>query len=59
MHDILDFIDELRELKTLYSTGDIREFDFDRLIQKYDRVVSDFEQTIEMDFVKYNPVTEV
>ena len=27
MNDILDFIDELNELKELYNTGDLRNFD--------------------------------
>ena len=43
MVDILEFIDELKELQTLYHSGDLRDFDFETKIQKYDRQVALFE----------------
>jgi len=65
MNDILEFIDELKELQTLYNSGDLRDFDFNTKIQKYERQVAQFEA--EMDtksFWKepsgfYNPTVEV
>lgn len=35
MHDIIMFISELKELQELYNSGDLRNYDFERLIQKY------------------------
>ena len=43
MNDILEFIDDLKELQELYAQGDLREFDFCMKIQKYERVVEQFE----------------
>ena len=47
MVDILEFIDELKELQTLYHSGDLRDFDISTKIQKYERQVAQFEQSIE------------
>ena len=47
MNDIFDFIDELKELQTLYNNGDLRNYDFDRMIQKYERVIDKFEAQME------------
>ena len=43
MTDVLEFIDELKELQALYHSGDLRNFDFETKIQKYDRQVALFE----------------
>lgn len=43
MIDILDRIEELRELKHLYTTGDLREYDFNVRIQKLVADVERFE----------------
>jgi len=66
MNDILEFIDELKELQTLYNSGDLRNFDFDRMVQKYEREVDQFEADMEEQasaFFKpkafYSPVHEV
>lgn len=66
MNDILEFIDELKELQTLYNSGDLRNFDFERMIQKYEREVEQFEIEMEEQAstfwkpeVFYSPVHEV
>lgn len=46
MIDVLEFIDELKELQALYHSGDLRDFDFETKIQKYDRQVTLFEADI-------------
>ena len=47
MVDILEFIDELKELQALYHSGDLRDFDFNTKIQKYEREVARFEEELE------------
>ena len=47
MNDILEFIDELKELQALYHSGDLRDFDFNTKIQKYQRQVEQFELQFE------------
>lgn len=47
MIEVLEFIDELKELQALYHSGDLRDFDFSTKIQKYERQVSQFEEAIE------------
>lgn len=64
MIDILEFIDELKELQTLYHTGDLRDFDFATKLAKYERVVAQFEEDMNPKElfraeVTYNPVLEV
>jgi len=66
MTDILQFIDELKELQTLYNTGDLRDFDFASKIHSYERELARFEDAmlVESEFfkstnVEYNPVLEV
>jgi hypothetical protein len=66
MNDILEFIDELKELQSLYHSGELRDFDFATKIQKYERTVARFEQAMEVEVnnffrpaVSYNPVHEV
>lgn len=59
MTDILDFIDELRELQELYAQGDLREFDFYLKIQKYERMVSEYEAAMAPEDVFYSPTHEV
>jgi hypothetical protein len=46
MNDILEFIDDLKELQELYAQGDLREFDFNLKIQKYEREVARFESAM-------------
>ena len=60
MHDIIDFIDELKELKALYNTGELRNFDFERMIQKYDRKVDAHDTAMDQWFKEtYHPEYEV
>jgi hypothetical protein len=47
MNDILEFLEELKSLRHLYSTGDLREFDFDNLIKNYEAQVARFERSME------------
>jgi len=49
MNDILEFIDELKEMQALYNTGDLRNYDFESKIQKYNGTVDMFEKEYEMD----------
>ena len=64
MTDILEFIDELKELQVLYHSGDLRDFDFTTKIAKYEREVARFEQAMaptelfEAELT-YNPIHEV
>tara|TARA_B110000503_G_scaffold2403_1_gene3179 strand:+ start:816 stop:1067 length:252 start_codon:yes stop_codon:yes gene_type:complete len=49
MNDILEFIDELKEMQALYNNGDLRNYDFESKIQKYERMVDEFEAEIERE----------
>jgi len=63
MHDILEFLDELKELQSLYHSGDLRDFDFSTKIQKYERLVDQFEAAMDQAYresvVFYDPTQEV
>lgn len=68
MNDILEFIDDLKELHVLYKQGDIRDFDFANKIQKYERQVEEFERAMDAQhqlffkdtpFMQYQPQREV
>ena len=66
MVDILEFIDELKELQALYHSGDLRDFDISTKIQKYERQVAKFEAALEAENDRfwegtpfYNPGKEV
>ena len=62
MNDILDFIDELKELKALYNSGDLRNFDFENKIQKYERQVDQYEAAMDAAFKEstfYSPFQEI
>ena len=47
MIDILEFIDDLKELQKLYGMGDICHMDFQEKIQKYEDQVAQFEAQLE------------
>ena len=49
MVDVLEFIEELKELQALYHSGDLRDFDISTKIQKYERQVAKFEEAIEAE----------
>lgn len=65
MVDVLEFIDELKELQALYHSGDLRDFDFNTKIQKFERQVAQFEAEMDTESfwkespVTYNPIHEV
>lgn len=66
MNDILEFIDELNNLKALYNEGELRNFDFDSVISKYDLRFAQFESQFELqhnqvfnDTAFYSPSHEV
>jgi hypothetical protein len=66
MNDILEFIDELKELQALYHSGELRDFDFNTKIQKYERQIEQFELALEQqhelfwkDTPFYDPLNEV
>lgn len=67
MVDILEFIDELKELKALYHSGDLRDFDFNTKIQKYERQIAQYEAEVESQHelffggtpFQYDPLQEV
>lgn len=50
MNDIFEFLDELHNLKALYNEGELRNIDFEILIQKYEKIVSEFEKDLEEQF---------
>jgi len=49
MNDILEFIEDIEELKSLYNTGELRNFDFEAMLSKYNGTVDMFEREYEMD----------
>ena len=62
MNDMVDFLDELKELKALYNSGDLRNFDFETKIQKYERLIDAYETAMDQAFkdsIFYQPVREV
>ena len=64
MNDILEFVDELKELQELYHTGELRDFDFAIKIAKYERMVEQFEEAMAptelfRTDLNYNPALEV
>lgn len=50
MNDIFDFLDELHNLRALYNEGELRDDDFDVLIQRYQKIVDEFELELEEQF---------
>lgn len=49
MVDVLEFIDELKELQALYHSGDLRDFDFETKIQKFERQVAIYEEAMQAE----------
>ena len=49
MNDILEFINDLEELKELYNTGELRNFDIEAMLSKYNGTFEMFEREYEMD----------
>ena len=60
MGDMIEFISELKELQALYNSGDLRNFDFERMIQKYERKVDAYDSVMDQWFSEhYKPFYEV
>ena len=49
MNDIFEFISELKEMQALYHEGDLRNYDFESKIQKYERMIEEFESAMEAE----------
>jgi len=47
MNELLDYIAELKELQHLYSTGDLRDFDFETKIRKREQEFDQHETAME------------
>lgn len=47
MNDLLEIISDLKELETLYQSGELREFDFRNMISKYESQFTTFETQME------------
>jgi hypothetical protein len=65
MNDLLDIIDDIKELHVLYKTGDLRDFDFAMKLQKYQLQLEQFEKAMEVEYssffkedVTYNQLQE-
>lgn len=50
MTDIFEMIDDLRELQKLYAMGEVCYIDFQEKIQKYERVIDQFEADMHSEF---------
>jgi hypothetical protein len=62
MNDILEFIDDLKELQVLYQTNELRGVDIQTKISKYERQFNTFESQMDQQdlfFKEYNPSNEV
>lgn len=54
MNDIFDFLDELYNLKALYNADELRNSDFDALIQRYEKIVNEFEKDLEEQYQSFH-----
>jgi hypothetical protein len=50
MTDVLEMIDDLRELQKLYAMNDICFMDFQEKLLKYENIVERFEQDLDEQF---------
>jgi len=53
MNDILEMIDDLRELQALYDTGELRNINFGIMLKKYEDRVEQFERDMEAELDQY------
>ena len=53
MNDLLDIIDDIKELHVLYKTGDLRDFDFAMKLQKYQLQLEQFEKAMEVEYSSF------
>jgi len=54
MNDYIEFIEDLVELRSLYAQGDLRQFDFDSKLARYQGLINQFEQGIVEDPAELN-----
>lgn len=54
MTDILEMLDDLRELQSLYKNDELRSVDFQTKISKYKQQFDQFEQQMEFEFANEN-----
>lgn len=47
MSEILEMIQDLEELRSLYRSGELRELDFDAMIYKHKKSIEEFERDME------------
>lgn len=65
MNDIIEFIDEIKSLQALYNEGELRNFDFESVLSKYERQFAQFEAQFELQHNQifkdafYAPANEV
>lgn len=52
MNDILEVIQDLRELQRLYKEGDICYLDFQEKINKYESIVDEYEANLDRQFAE-------
>lgn len=50
MTDILEMMDDLRELQKLYAMNDICYMDFQEKLLKYQNIIEQFEQDLEASY---------
>jgi hypothetical protein len=50
MNDMIEFIAEITELHVLYKEGDLRNYDFETKLQKYNNKVDEYELEMEREF---------
>lgn len=58
MNTELELLDTLKELRSLYKLGELREYDFDVKISQVEREIKEFEHGLEEAF-GYDPRREV
>lgn len=60
MHTELEIIESLHELRTLYRTGELREYDFDLALNRWESMLASFDDYItELDNTAYVPAKEI
>ena len=59
MNDILEFIDDHKELQVLYQTSELRDSDIQAKISKFERQFTTFEAQQELVFDWYKQSKEV
>jgi hypothetical protein len=58
MTEYMDIIQDLRELRELYRTGDLRDWDFESKIFHYQRTVERFEADMETQIASWSFMQE-